>query len=78
MANSDNLMKDSKPDFAAGTLITTVTPEKKAEEDNAVEDKSTPATETSEPALPSPVTEVTTLSDNFLLPSYDQGVVCVK
>ncbi|KAB5535758.1 hypothetical protein PHYPO_G00121640 [Pangasianodon hypophthalmus] len=57
MANSDNLMKDSKPAFATGTLITTVTPEKKAEEENAVEDESIPATEPSEPAPPTPVTK---------------------
>ncbi|XP_053529502.1 band 4.1-like protein 3b isoform X6 [Ictalurus punctatus] len=55
MANNDDLMKDSKPAFAIGTLITTVTPEKKAEEENAVEDESTPATETSEPAPPTAV-----------------------
>lgn len=76
MANNDDLMKDSKPAFAIGTLITTVTPEKKAEEENAVEDESTPATETSEPAPPTPVNKVTTLSDDFLLPSSDWvGVV---
>ncbi|XP_053507787.1 band 4.1-like protein 3b isoform X2 [Ictalurus furcatus] len=57
MANNDDLMKDSKPAFAIGTLITTVTPEKKAEEENAVEDESAPATETSEPAPPTPVTK---------------------
>ncbi|KAK2868397.1 hypothetical protein Q7C36_000268 [Tachysurus vachellii] len=57
MANDDNMMEDSKPAFATGTLITTVTPEKKAEEENAVEDESTPATETSGPAPPTPVTK---------------------
>ncbi|KAI5616507.1 erythrocyte membrane protein band 4.1-like 3b, partial [Silurus asotus] len=57
MANDDNLMKDSKPAFAAGTLITTVTPEKKVEEENAVEDESTPVAETSEPDPPTPVTK---------------------
>ncbi|XP_027006355.1 band 4.1-like protein 3 isoform X6 [Tachysurus fulvidraco] len=57
MANDDNLIEDSKPAFATGTLITTVTPEKKAEEENAVEDESTPATETSGPAPPTPVTK---------------------
>lgn len=72
MANNDNLM-DTKPAFATGTIITTVTPEKKAEEENAVEDGSTPATETSEPAPPTPVTEVTS---RFLLPSSNWGVVC--
>ncbi|XP_046732349.1 band 4.1-like protein 3b isoform X3 [Silurus meridionalis] len=57
MANNDNLMKDSKPAFAAGTLITTVTPEKKVEEENAVKDESTPAAEISEPDPPTPVTK---------------------
>ncbi|XP_053507781.1 band 4.1-like protein 3b isoform X1 [Ictalurus furcatus] len=62
MANNDDLMKDSKPAFAIGTLITTVTPEKKAEEENAVEDESAPATETSEPAPPTPVTKCSPLA----------------
>lgn len=73
MANNDDSMKDSKSAFATGTLITTVTPEKKAEEENAVEDESTSVTDTSEPAPPTVVTKVTTFSDNFLLPSF-----CVK
>ncbi|TSP09125.1 Band 4.1-like protein 3 [Bagarius yarrelli] len=53
MANNDNLMKDSNPSL--GNLITTVTPEKKPEEETAVEDEGTPASETSEPASPSAV-----------------------
>ncbi|XP_060762229.1 protein 4.1-like isoform X2 [Neoarius graeffei] len=57
MANNDNLMKDSKPAFATGTLITTVTPEKKVEEENAVEDEGTPVTQTAEPAPHTPVTK---------------------
>lgn len=66
MANNDNL-KDSKPAFATGTLITTVTPEKKVEEENAVEDEGTPVTETSESAPPTPVAKVTTLSISSFL-----------
>ncbi|XP_049334799.1 band 4.1-like protein 3b isoform X4 [Astyanax mexicanus] len=57
MANNDTAMKDSKP-VAAGTLITTVTPERKAEEEKAAEEETTaaaPAVETSEPAAPTPV-----------------------
>lgn len=67
MANNDDLMKDSNQAFAAGTLITTVTPEKKAEEEDGVEDESTPATETSEPAPPTPGTKVTYLLITRLL-----------
>lgn len=76
MANNDNLMEDSKPAFATGTLITTVTPEKKAEEENAVEDESTPASEASEDAPPAPVSKVTTISDNFLFSSSVWLVSC--
>ncbi|KAM9440201.1 band 4.1-like protein 3b isoform 2-T7 [Clarias gariepinus] len=57
MANSDNLIEDCKPAFATGTLITTVTPEKKSEEENSVETENTPDTETSEPASSTPVAE---------------------
>lgn len=76
MANTDNLMKDSKPAFATGTLITTVTPEKKVEEENAVENENTPATETSEPAPPTPVTKVTSVLGSVLRPSSDWLVLC--
>ncbi|KAF5903037.1 protein 4.1-like isoform X1, partial [Clarias magur] len=57
MANSDNLIEDCKPAFATGSLITTVTPEKKAEEENAVETENTPDTETPEPVPSTPVAE---------------------
>ncbi|MCJ8745111.1 hypothetical protein PDJAM_G00126650 [Pangasius djambal] len=67
MANNDSLMKDSKPTFATGTLITTVTPEKKAEEENAVEDESIPATEPSEQAPPTPVTKCSPLATEHTL-----------
>ncbi|KAG7319801.1 hypothetical protein KOW79_016944 [Hemibagrus wyckioides] len=69
MANNDNLMEDSKPAFATGTLITTVTPEKKAEEENAVEDESTPASEASEEAPPAPVSK--TAEDAKSQPPHD-------
>ncbi|XP_058274466.1 band 4.1-like protein 3b isoform X2 [Hemibagrus wyckioides] len=67
MANNDNLMEDSKPAFATGTLITTVTPEKKAEEENAVEDESTPASEASEEAPPAPVSKCSPLASEHTL-----------
>ncbi|XP_026874713.2 protein 4.1-like isoform X3 [Electrophorus electricus] len=54
-ANSDNLMRDSEPAIATGTLVTTATPEKMADGEKAMEEGSTAAKETSEPAPPSPV-----------------------
>ncbi|XP_066507974.1 band 4.1-like protein 3 isoform X2 [Hoplias malabaricus] len=54
MANSDSLMKDTKP-TTTGSLITTVTPEKKAEEEKAAEEETIAAAEASEPAAPTPV-----------------------
>ncbi|KAI4872492.1 hypothetical protein NFI96_025653 [Prochilodus magdalenae] len=53
MATSDNSMKDSKP-TVTDTLITTVTPEKKIEEEQAVEEETTATAETPEPAAPAP------------------------
>ncbi|XP_045570399.1 protein 4.1 isoform X14 [Salmo salar] len=54
--NHDTLMKDATPAkaVAAGDLITTVTPEKKAEEEKAEEEEGqTNVTETSDPNVPS-------------------------
>ncbi|XP_071232958.1 band 4.1-like protein 3 isoform X14 [Salvelinus alpinus] len=54
--NHDTLMRDATPAkaVAAGDLITTVTPEKKAEEEKAEEEEAqTNATETSDPNVPS-------------------------
>ncbi|XP_049334807.1 band 4.1-like protein 3b isoform X11 [Astyanax mexicanus] len=68
MANNDTAMKDSKP-VAAGTLITTVTPERKAEEEKAAEEETTaaaPAVETSEPAAPTPVVKGTDAMEDHL------------
>ncbi|XP_062844124.1 band 4.1-like protein 3b isoform X2 [Trichomycterus rosablanca] len=63
MANNDTLIKDFKPAVAAEPLITTVTPEKKLEEENAEEnaeeDGTATPTETSEPVPPSPDTKTT-------------------
>ncbi|KAL6468006.1 hypothetical protein MHYP_G00236830 [Metynnis hypsauchen] len=52
MASNDNLMKDSKP---TGTHITTITPEKKIEEEVAVEEETATTAEISEPAASTPV-----------------------
>nr|XP_029512290.1 band 4.1-like protein 3 isoform X2 [Oncorhynchus nerka] len=54
--NHDTLMREATPakTVAAGDLITTVTPEKKAEEEKAEEEEGqTDATETSDPNVPS-------------------------
>ncbi|XP_030630533.1 band 4.1-like protein 3 [Chanos chanos] len=59
-ANHENLMKDPKPDGTAkvtGDLITTVTPEIKAEEEKAAEEEKTVGTESSEPAPSTPVSK---------------------
>lgn len=63
MENHETLMKDSAADGAAkvkGNIITTVTPERKAEEEKAEqEDAQTEAAETPEPAVSTPLRQDT-------------------
>lgn len=63
MENHETLMKDSTADGAAkvsGNIITTVTPERKAEEEKAEqEDAHTDAAETEEPEVSTPVQQET-------------------
>lgn len=63
MENHETLMKDGAADGAAkvsGNIITTVTPERKAEEEKAEqEDAHTDAAETQEPAVSTPVQQET-------------------
>lgn len=70
MENHETLMKDSAADGVAkvkGNIITTVTPERKAEEEKAEqEDTQVDAAETPEPAVSTPLrhdTKVKPLSD---------------
>lgn len=59
MANSESLIMEFDPTMASESIITTVTPEKKVEEEQDVEDETTEPTETSEPDSLTPVTKDT-------------------